>query len=70
MPSVFQKFSLYHEFQMETFPLGKQVEMKIGNYVEFPIYISSFAPVLVHDSVIPIKATFISTCVGGTGPVG
>jgi len=44
------------------------MEMKIINYVEFPMYLSSFPPVLVHGSVIPIKATFISTCIGGTGP--
>lgn len=70
MLSLFEKFHFHYEFQMETFPLGKHVEMKIRNYMAFPMHISSFPPVLVHDSAITIKATFISNPVGEPGPVG
>lgn len=70
MLSLFQKFHFCYEFQMETFPLGKRVEMKIRSYMVFPMHISSFPPVLVHDSVITIKATFTSNPVGEPGPVG
>lgn len=59
MSSLFQKYQFYFEFQMETFPLGNNAEMKIGNYVERPTYVLPFphlSPSIWRIIIMKMKA--------------